>query len=569
MVEKKRKGFALLLLASVLMLSACSSNSGGNANGANGGEASSQDAQAAPGDPFGKYSAPVTLSVGQQVDPADTTLPAGDTPENNQYTRYIKDNLNIEVEDAFTASPANYSQKVGLSISSNDLPDAMIVNAQELRLMYNNGQLADLTDAFNQYASPELKRVLQDSNKRALDSVTFDGKIMALPQAEDAGVHEMWIRKDWLDKLGLEPPKTMDDLEKVAEAFVTQDPDGDGKADTIGIAGPSSNGKMYANFLDSANNLYGFDPIFSAYGAYPGYWVKDADGNPIYGSITQQTKEALGKLREMYGKGLIDQQMAIRGDSGEPIISGQTGIFFAPWWMGYGPLTDAVKQNPEANWQAYALPLDANGQFSPHMSAPAGQFLVVRNNYKNPEAVIKLQNLLLRDESKFDLSKGAIGFYPVRLALGPSDESEYTVKALRQVLSGEKTPADFNDKPEYKLLQDDLNNIKKVKLEPYDKMDIQYWNPSADWGAWTRLYSLMVGIAPNVDVKMNPVSSLIYSQTNSMETKWVNLKKLEDETFLKIVVGAVPLDAFDQFVSDWKSQGGDQITSEVAEAVQP
>ncbi|MFC4809928.1 extracellular solute-binding protein [Paenibacillus sp. GCM10023250] len=571
-MKNKRKSIpaAAAILTAALLVSACGSNGDSNANTAtNGGGSQTGNASAGPADPFGKYAEPVELAVGQKVDPSDKSLPAGDTPENNQFTRYIKDNLNIDVTDAFTASPTNYDQKVSLSISSNDLPDAMIVNAQQLRSMYENGQLADLTEAFGQYASPALKRVLQDSNKRALDTVTFDGKIMALPQAEDAGIHEMWIRKDWLDKLGLEPPKTMADLEKVAEAFVKQDPDGDGKADTIGIAGPSSSGKMYANFLDSANNLYGFDPIFSAYGAYPGYWVKDADGNPAYGSTLPQTKEALGKLRDLYAKGLIDPQMAIRTDSGESIVSGQTGMFFAPWWMGYGPLTDAVKQDPKANWQAYALPLDAEGRFSPHLSAPAGQFVVISKDYKHPEAVIKLQNLLLRDENQFDLAKGSIGFYPVRLALGPSDESEFTVQAVREVLAGTKKPEDFADKPEYKLLAGDLNNIKKVKLEPYDKMDIQYWNPTADMGAWTRLYSIMVGVAPFVDVPMNRVSSLLYSQTNAMETKWTNLKKMEDETFLKIVVGGAPLDTFDKFVADWKKEGGDQITAEVAEAVKP
>lgn len=558
---RKRLSMLMLPLAVMLMVSACSSNSDTAAD-----NEMNQSDSSSPPDPFGKYTEPVTLSVGQKVDPADTSLPPGDTPDNNQYTRYIKEQLNIDVVGAFTASPTNYDQKVSLSISSNDLPNAMVVNAQQLRSMYENGQLADLTDAFNNYASPELKRVLQDSNKRAMDAVTFDGKIMALPQAEDAGIHEMWIRKDWLDKLGLEPPKTMADLEKVAEAFVKQDPDGNGKADTIGIAGPSSNGKMYANFLDSANNLYGFDPIFSAYGAYPGYWLKDADGNAVYGSILPETKEALGELSKLYAKGLIDPQMAIRADSAESIVSGQTGMFFAPWWMGYGPLTDAIKQNPKANWQAYALPLDAEGKFSPHLSAPAGQFTVVAKGYEHPETIIKLQNLLLRDENKFDLTKGSIGFYPVRLALGPSDESEFTVQAVRDVLSGKKKPEDFTVKPEYKLLAGDLNNIKKVKLEPYDKMDIQYWNPEADIGSWTRLYSIMVGVAPFVDVPMNGVNSILYSQTNAMETKWTNLKKLEDETFLKIVVGGASLDTFDQFVAEWKKQGGDQITAEVAEA---
>ncbi|MCG7381333.1 hypothetical protein MH144_01660 [Paenibacillus sp. ACRRY] len=61
--------------------------------------------------------------------------------------------------------------------------------------------------------------------------------------------------------------------------------------------------------------------------------------------------------------------------------------------------------------------------------------------------------------------------------------------------------------------------------------------------------------------------SLLYSQTRTMESRWSNLKKLEDETFLKIIMGAAPLDTFDTFVSDWKKQGGDKITEEVKEYV--
>lgn len=52
-----------------------------------------------------------------------------------------------------------------------------------------------------------------------------------------------------------------------------------------------------------------------------------------------------------------------------------------------------------------------------------------------------------------------------------------------------------------------------------------------------------------------------------MERKWANLDKMEQETFYKIVMGEQPLDAFDKYVSDWKSQGGDEITKEVREAV--
>lgn len=520
-----------------------------------------------PADPFGKYDQTITLRYGKEVDPTDKSLPAGDTPENNQYSRYVKDNLNIDTKVTWQAATGtNYEQKVNLAISSNDLPDALVVKDTQLRAMVKAGQLEDLTDAFNRYASPAMKSYMEKTNGVSAEAVTFDGKMYAIPsiQVHSDGVHQMWIRKDWLDKLGLEPPQTMEELENVAKAFVEQDPDGNGKNDTIGIAGQQNGGRLYANFLESTNNTYGLDPIFGAYQAYPGYWLKDDAGNPVYGSILPETKEALAKLRDMYANGLIDKELGIRKAASEPVVNGNAGIFFAPWWMGYGPLPDAIKNDPNANWQAYLLPLDADGQFNAHMGAPSTVFVVVRKGYEHPEAVIKMLNLLIRDESKFDISV-PVGHYPLRVPMSYMDESEYSAKALQEVLAGTKKPEDFTD-PGYKLLAADIQNVKKVKKEPYDNMDIQYWDPQADLGVWSRIYSLLVG-SSSLQQDYNKVYSLLYSQTRTMESRWSNLKKLEDETFLKIIMGAAPLDTFDTFVSDWKKQGGDKITEEVKEYV--
>ncbi|WP_339277993.1 extracellular solute-binding protein [Paenibacillus sp. FSL W8-0426] len=562
-------GKKMVMVAMMLLLaftSACSS-AGSQENEAAGNSTTPGVTEEGPADPFGKYDQTITLTYGKEVDPTDKSLPAGDTPENNQYSRYVKDNLNIDTKVTWQAATGtNYEQKVNLAISSNDLPDALVVKDTQLRAMVKAGQLEDLTDAFNRFASPAMKSYMEKTNGVSAEAVTFDGKMYAIPsiQVHSDGVHQMWIRKDWLDKLGLEPPKTMEELELVAKAFVEQDPDGNGKHDTIGVAGQQNGGRLYANFLESTNNTYGLDPIFGAYKAYPGYWLKDDAGNPVYGSILPETKEALAKLRDMYADGLIDKELGIRKSASEPVVNGNAGIFFAPWWMGYGPLPDAIKNDPNANWQAYLLPLDADGQFNAHMGAPSTVFVVVRKGYEHPEAVIKMLNLLIRDESTFDISV-PVGHYPLRVPMSYMDESEYSAKALQEVLAGTKKPEDFTD-PGYKLLAADIQNVKKVKKEPYDNMDIQYWDPQADLGVWSRIYSLLVG-SSSLQQDYNKVYSLLYSQTRTMESRWSNLKKLEDETFLKIIMGAAPLDTFDTFVSDWKKQGGDKITEEVKEYV--
>jgi putative aldouronate transport system substrate-binding protein len=572
-----KKGLALLLVGIMLTVFA---GCGSSNNNAQTGSSATSDVSSAEvtastaettavqeaADPYGKYEQPIDLTIGMGFDPSDKSLAEGDTLENNQYTRYIADNLNVNVKLAWQAANGNdYNQKVNLVIASNDLPDGMVVTDTQMRAMLKAGQLGDLTAAYEAYASPIMKSLMDKTNGIAQKAVTFDGKMVAIPglQVQADGVHIMWIRQDWLDKLGLQAPKTIDELETVAKAFIEKNPDGVPAKDMIGISGPQNGGRLYADFIGPNNNSFGFDPIFSAYHAYPGFWIKDSSGAAVYGSIQPETKEALAKLRDLYAKGLIDKEMSVRKDATEPVVAGRSGIYFGMWWSGYWPLPDAWKNNPNADWQAYALPLDTDGKFNAHMGTPASKFVVIRKGYEHPEAAIKMLNLLIRDEKTFDLSKGGIGFYPLRVPMGAVDESEFTVTALREVLAGTKTPEDF-DLPEYKLLKADCENIKKVKLEPYDKVSIQYWDMNADPSAAQRCYSLLVGTAPLLG-DYNKVYSITYSQTKGMESKWATLKKLEDETFLKIVMGIEPVESFDEFVKQWKSLGGDQITAEVDE----
>jgi putative aldouronate transport system substrate-binding protein len=537
-------------------------------------EATSVPATAMPAaDPYGKYDNTVVMTTVRKFETTEK-LPAGDTPEDNQYTRYVKDTLNIDTQYLWTAANADYDQKINLSIASNDLPDAMVVNLAQFTQLVNNDQIADLTDTYNTYASPAVKRMMESSKGVALNAVTFDGKIMAIPAltVPDDGYQLMWIRKDWLDKLGLPVPTTLDEIEKTAQAFMEQDPGGNGAGKTIGIIGPANGGVLYADFLNPTNGNFAFDPIFGSFHAYPGFWIKGPDGKAAYGSIQPETKAALARLADLYKKGLIDPEMGTRKDSSAPITAGTAGIYFGEWWNGYWPLPDAVKNNPQANWQAYAVPLDAQGVWNPHQGIPATSFVVVREGYEHPEAAMKIVNLFNRDESQMDMTVGSLDDEVLRLPQAMYDEGETTYKAMLDVLMGKAKPEDFatDQYAVYKLLKDDVVKIPTAKLAPFDNMDIQNWDTTSP--AWSRSYSILVGdgaIYNPIGGKdnVNVVFSLTYAPTPTITSKWVNLKKMEDETFLKIILGTAPIDSFDQFVTDWKAQGGDEITAEVQAAV--
>ena len=524
-------------------------------------------------DPYGKYATTVTMTTVRRFETTEK-LPAGDTPENNQYTRYVKDTLNIDTPYLWTAADADYDAKINLAIASNDLPDAMEVNLAQFTQLVNNDQVADLTDVYNQYASPAVRQMMDSSQGIALKAVTFNGKIMGIPAltVPDDGYQLMWIRKDWLDKLGLGVPKTMDDIEKVAQAFVTQDPGGNGAGKTIGIVGPQNGGLVHTDFLQPTNGLFTFDPVFFSYHAYPGFWIKGPDGKAIYGSITPETKTALARLADLYKKGLIDPQMGTRKDDTVPVTSGQAGIYFGEWWNGYYPLPDAVKNNPKANWQAYAVPLDDKGVWDPHQGTPATSFVVVRKGYAHPEAAMKIVNLFNRDESKMDVSIGSNEDEVLRLPQAMYDEGEVTYQAMLDVLTGKTKAADYAD-PKYavyKLLKDDVAKIGTTKKAPFDNMDIQTWDTTSS--VWSRSYSILVGDGAIYNplggkANVNVVYSLTYAPTPLVNSKWSNLQTMESEVFLKIILGTAPIDSFDQFVKDWKAQGGDAVTAEIQAAI--
>ncbi len=512
--------------------------------------------------PFGRYKEPITVRIAQSVNATDV-IPEGQTATDNQYTRYVKEKMNIDVEVVWQAASGNdFDQKVNMSIAAGDLPDILVVKEAQFRSILESGLAAELSDVYNVYASDTIKTMIDKTEGKSMQAVTKDGKMMALPgvQVEMDGYNLLWIRQDWLDELGLPAPKTIQDVYDVGKAFVDNKMAGD---KTIGLLGPTSGNILYHNFLNSANGTYTLDGIFASFKAYPGMWLKDQDGNAVYGSLTPETKTSLEYLAKMYKDGILDQELGTRKDAGEAFKSGQAGMFFGPWWMGYGGIKDAVANDPEASWVAYASPLTSEGTWEPRLGASTIEYTIVNKDFDHPEAVMLLTNYLVRDEKDMDTTSLGPSYYPARTVLAALDECTYSVEVLREYLKTGKAP-EF-DGALYKLLDDDIANVKATKLEPYDDMRIQYWSPKND--NFSRMLSLLNGAGCVVDaeqnLEVNKVYSLIYSQTETMEKRWTNLKKLEDEVFLKIILGTASIDEFDAFVQKWKEQGGDQITGEV------
>ena len=516
--------------------------------------------------PFSKYAETVTVHLGGSMNPNAKILD-GMSYEDNAYTRFLKDDLNIEVVYDWIASSSDYDEKMNLCIGSGTIPEMMNVNVTQYRALLKYDMIQPLDQYFEDYASDKLKGYVESGGEELKKCITNDkGEMMAIPAPSMmvGEMNEMWIRQDWLDNLGLEVPRTWDEMAAVAEAFVTQDPDGNGEDDTIGILGPGNSNHIN----DIGDNQFGLDPLFCSFQSYPQYWLQDEDGTVKYGSIQPETRVALEKIQKLYTDKLIDPEMLVRNNCQEAVLSGKVGIFFGPWWSGY-TVSEATLAG-EADWRAYFTPLSEDGKYYTHMPDPTSKYVVVSKSCKNPEAAFKIISYLVANEQQWtddgitSSEMSCADFYPLWNGYDNADEIEVSTETLEKYLAGEITMDDV-DFSQHKLLKSDMEAVTELKKEPYDDFSLDKWNMDSDLAKTNlpRLVSLLVGGAPYVNDKYIPVYNAYSGQTETMQTKWANLKKMEEETFAKIIMGKADISEFDTFVENWKNQGGDQILKEI------
>ncbi|MDF2834853.1 MAG: extracellular solute-binding protein, partial [Paenibacillus sp.] len=265
-----------------LSLAACANNGNTEASGTD-----NTTGTNIPAGPLDKYAPPIEVTAVRPISEG-TTFKEGEDIANNNWSRAYEEQLGIKVKYDWTVAQSQYAQKLNISIASDDLPDVFQVSAAQLKKLVEDGQLADLTELYEKYASPFVKQTLSEDGGNALLSTKFDGRMMALPKM-GSGIgqsHVLWVRTDWLNKLNLPEPRTMADFFNISEAFTTGDPDGNGVADTSGFG--------------LNRDLWGFfaaaEGYFNGYHAYPNTWIKNDAGELVYGSIQPEMRQALQKL---------------------------------------------------------------------------------------------------------------------------------------------------------------------------------------------------------------------------------------------------------------------------------
>lgn len=326
-------------------------------------------------DENGAYVDTLTITLGRFAEPSAAALfPEGQTFEDNAYTRYIESKLNVDLVDSFEAGGDAFTNQLATCVASGELPDIMTVISYDTFVeMVNNGLTYDMTDVYEEYASDYIKSLYDSYDGRCLSMATFDGRLMGIPGTNpDNSVPVLcWMRKDWLDKLGINPDPdgdlciTLDDIAAVAKAFV--DANVGGGNHTVGMA-------------FSGNDIGDAMCIANAMGGYIDRWIENPDGTMSWSTLVPEVKAAWAKMNEWYEEGILDPQFGTRttDDINAMMINNELGIVFGAWHIPDWRLSSVKALVPEAEYMPIRWPMTTASSTPTTKTPPSGSWWSAR-----------------------------------------------------------------------------------------------------------------------------------------------------------------------------------------------
>jgi putative aldouronate transport system substrate-binding protein len=446
--------------------------------------------------------------------------------------KFYKEKLGVGVVSPYVEwnGGVAYLDKLNMQIAAGTMPNMFLPwNGNEADLA-RNGAIVDLTDLLPQYA-PNLWNLIPQSvwdAVRASDP-TGKGRIYWVPDVclyeKEGGL----IRTDWLNKLRLQMPKTQAEYLTVLRAFRDRDPNGNGQADEI-----PTGGRAGARWMDHLFNMYGV----AMFEGYPDWDIYN--GQLTYAAVTQNAKDALVFIRQLYEEKLIDPETLLNDKTGweGKIFSNRVGNYFHWTSTSYEFLTN-IYQNSGVKATFDVLPV---------IQAPGyeGKGFVTWKPIGKPTWVVSAR----QDEAHLMTC--------LKLLNGLADQTlwtdlHYGVEGMHHtVVNGKRSAIPPNSSQEVLLdpgfiLWGSLDFI--VQSNEDSKTAENEWMFSQSIKQVKELQQYIHAIAGD------GLPASVYADYPDIQgcTLW-------QEYASKIIIGTLPISAFDEFVDRWNRSGGAEVT---------
>ncbi|KPV55728.1 ABC transporter substrate-binding protein [Paenibacillus sp. A3] len=456
-------------------------------------------------------------------------------PTGGKGLEMINEKFNVDFKPQFVVR-SDYDQKLSAVVASGEIPDIVVMEGPDSNFYKwaKQGAFLPVNDLLDKY--PTMKQIPDKVRK----AVTVNGKIYAVQKyLTDNYQLTPIIRKDWLDKLGLEVPKNYDELKKVAIAFTQNDPDGNGKNDTYGLA-------MSANI----NPSFGM----GAYWDFEAWYHKNADGQVIPGIISEARKQHIGWLADLYKEGAITKDFALLNwtQTNKEFYSGKAGIFIGtPRAMTPAYMQGLVDTNPNAKIVPIP-PFQAPDGSQGFVSSPGYYGIVMLNAKlaKEPDKVNKIMEMLNYGRK----------FVPLEQRNAGNIDFDW--------LNGKEGQG-------YKIENGSVRReVEEKGLAPINYLpDKTMWAPNDTSNGYSTEYTvpLLRDLAASLE-KMHSETKHLVNPVNSVVSETKASKESELSKFLyteqtKMIFGEKLLSDWDKMVKEWSDKGGAQIIKEVNEGL--
>jgi putative aldouronate transport system substrate-binding protein len=331
-----------------------------------------------------------------------TTAALG-TPEEDFVYQYLLKTYGLDV----TIQPApstDADTKLNASIAAGEIPDVIQSywgpSSTVAQALVDQGVLVPVEDYL---ADTAYLQTYLTANEWVY--LTLAGKKYALAQPRPfSNWLTLWTRTDWLEKLNLSTPTTIDELTEVAKAFTTMDPDGNGKADTYGFTGyKDGSGVPYA----------GMESVFAPFGAWPAHNNVMVENNQVvFTAFSDYAKNALTWWSTQVKAGLVDPDWVVHTvDTWRNAVAQQrVGIVTAEFqFLREGSSNANLGQilseaNPNAAWDQLAAVQGPYGAYVNWMGTPVDtSFWFTRQAESEPgkmEAIMRWFNDAMNPDSE-------------------------------------------------------------------------------------------------------------------------------------------------------------------------
>lgn len=263
--------------------------------------------------------------------------------------KYAAEKTGVRLKNVVSDAATSESTAYSTMLATGDLPEIIATKAVDLRTLATDGGLVPLDDLIDKYA-PNLKAFYEKYPEAVQYSGNGDGHIYFIPNStsgmENAIAETYFIRQDWLDKLGLKTPTTVEEYHDVLLAFKTQDPNGNGKADEV-------------PYFCRIKNLNGLVQLF---GTTTWHYADYKTGDYKFGPVTEEYKTAMRELSKWFKEGLIDNEIFTRNSAREQLFGQNIGGSTHDYIPSTVKFNDSLKESvPGFNLVGFLPPKNSKG----------------------------------------------------------------------------------------------------------------------------------------------------------------------------------------------------------------